>query len=133
MLLNIVVCVYPALLLLPIVLYFVSVRPKFHKSTWPLYLTAGVMVLSAFLPLAGMAHMSFLILWVVTTGVLLLASAAVWMYGAVKNKQVYLTGPVMTGVTVMASGALIGNWLSVIMALIFLAVLARYRTELSAN
>lgn len=126
---SVLVLLYPALLLFPIVLYFASVQPKPRKSEWPKYLIGAAMVLSSFLPFLSMSHMNYLILWVVATGVLLVASAVVWMYGAFKNKEVFSTGSIMTAVTIIVSGVLIGNWVSTILAVIFLAVLVRYKRE----
>lgn len=126
---DILILLYPALFILPIVLYYASVQPGFGKTAWPVYLAGGAMVVSAFLPLAGMSHMNYLVLWIAVTGVLLLASAVAWMYGAIKDKGEFAAGPIMTAVTVAASGAIIGNWLSVILSVLFLAVFIRYQRK----
>jgi hypothetical protein len=133
MVLDILVLMYPALFLLPIVLYYASVRPKLRKSVWPAYLVGGAMVVSSFLPFAGMPHMNYLIPWIAAVGVLLLVSIAVWMSGALKQKQEFVAGPIMTALTVMVSGVIIGNWLSVILSIVFFAVIIRNKQKLFSN
>ena len=130
MLMKYVLYIYPLLFLLPLMMYFLIARPKLFKSLWLVYLTGVFMVLSVFIPIAGMSHWIFLIIWLFAVGVLLIVHAVVWLMAAFKKKSCRIAA-IMTGITVIVSGILIGNWLAVFVAFIFFLAVFRHKFDIA--
>ena len=122
---------YPVLFVVPAVVYLICARPAFDRRALWVYITGVLMTASLGLPLAGMSSVIYLIIWMVVAGALLAVSSVVWIVCAVRKKRELVAAPILTGVTALCTGVLIGNWVAAIAASLFLLMVLRYRLNLS--
>lgn len=113
------------LMALPVGIYWLRVRPRVEAAFMPLILAGICMAVAMLIPMVTMAALFMGVIWKVTMAALLVIHSLVWLCGAVKKRTPFLAGAVATGVTVAVSGALIGNWIALGVALIYLCVLIR--------
>ena len=115
------------LLALPVGIYWLRVKPGVTGEARGMVIVGACMAASMLVPMVGMPALFMGVVWKVAVTVLLVAHGAVWLLGAVRKRTPYLLGAAATGVTVAISSALIGNWICLAVALIYLGVLVRYR------
>jgi hypothetical protein len=125
-LLNNFIYIFPIMLYVPPILYMIIARPGIRKGKWIAYLGGLVMLLSFLAPVFGMPHVAYLIIWLFLMPVLLLADAVVWLVTAF-GKKTFVIGGICTAVTLLISGIILGNWVSILGAVIFLLSLFLYR------
>ena len=114
-------------LALPVPVYLLRVRPKIERDQIALIVVGIIATIASMLPLIWMEGWFMLYIWAGLTLLLLIVHAIVWIAAAVKKKESYTGGAVLTGVTLFVSSACLGNWLAAIVAPLYLAVLFRSR------
>ncbi|MBQ7344799.1 MAG: hypothetical protein IJW45_01895 [Oscillospiraceae bacterium] len=118
-----------ALLAVPVGIYWIRVMPRLEGPFRALMIVGACMAVASLVPMVGMAELFMGMIWQVTVAALLVVHGAVWIWGAVRKQEPFMLGALATGVTVAVSSALIGNWIALAVALIYLAVLARCRFD----
>ena len=118
-----------ALIALPIVVYLFSVRPKLEeKARWVL-ITGIIMSGTVIAPIIAMPALVYLVIWQVVLTVMLIVNAVVWIVGIVRRRVCYIPGSLTTGLTVIVSSLLLGNWLAVIASMFYMVMLLRLWVE----
>ncbi len=117
------------LMALPVGIYWLRVRPRVEAAFLPLVFTGACMAVAMLIPMVSMIAMFMGEIWKVTVAALLVIHGGVWLYGAARKQTPFLAGAVATGVTAAISSALIGNWIALAVALIYLCVLVRCRYD----
>ncbi len=118
-----------ALIALPIVVYLFSVRPKLEeKARWVL-ITGIIMSGTVIAPIIAMPALVYLVIWQVVLTVMLIVNAVVWIVGIVRRRVCYIPGALTTGLTVIVSSLLLGNWLAVIASMFYMVMLLRLWVE----
>lgn len=117
--------IYPVLLVLPPIAYVLIARPGFRDGKWIVYLGGLAMLATYFVPVFGMPHVAYLIIWLFLMPVLLIADAVVWLISAFRKKS-FMVGGICTAVTLIVSGILLGNWVSILGAAVCLIALLLY-------
>ena len=118
-----------ALIALPIVVYLFSVRPKLEeKARWVL-ITGIIMSGTVIAPIIAMPALVYLVIWQVVLTVMLIVNAVVWIVGIVRRRVCYIPGALTTGLSVIVSSLLLGNWLAVIASMFYMVMLLRLWVE----
>ena len=121
---------YLGFVCIPFVIYLLRVKPVFSKKAVSVFVSGFLMVLAGSMPIGFLYLFQ---IWKNVTPILLTLTALVWLIGAVKKKQEFLAGPMMTGSTVICSGILLMNWFAVIMAVVYFVMLVRCRYDYSVD
>jgi hypothetical protein len=114
-------------LALPVAVYLLRIRPRVGREQIATVIIGIIAAVVSMLPLIWMVSWFMLYIWAVLVLILLIVHAIVWITAAVKKRESCVGGAVLTGVTLFVSSACLGNWLAVIMALLYLVALFRSR------
>ena len=115
---------------LPALFYYHRVKPTLRKKAVSVFVSLGVMIVTASIPMGWLLLYK---IWQVAVILLLLITAVVWIYAAIKKKDPFTAGPIMIGVTGFVSAALLGNLLALGGAIVYIFTLLRYKMDWSFN
>lgn len=118
------------ILLLPVLVFCLRVRPKLTRAL-PVLATGCVMVATALIPMYSMAHEVFLIVWIIAELLLLAVHTVAWVVAIIKKPSVFVAGGVLTGVAIGIPCAILGNYIALAAAVIYLVVLLYKKQDLS--
>lgn len=111
----------------PVVIYLLRVRPKYDPSWRVPIIVGAIAAVGSMMPVGTLLGFFMLYIWAGLTLIFLVIHGIVWIVAAVKKKDPCVGGAVLTGVTMIVSGACLGNLLATILAAMYLVALFRSR------